>query len=170
MSEQDIERARILAEKARVRELNASTPKDTNPKDVLADSRAQTQLIPAEALLEVGLAMTEGANKYGAHNYTVCGARASVYLAAMKRHIAKFELGRDRDPDFDVHELAYAAACCLIVLSTQARGTLVDDRAPSIPDEQIGQLFADAQRRTAALQAKLQLAPGAKHWTRGMTK
>ena len=142
-----------------------TTYKPTNPKDALGSTRAALHLNPAEALTEMSLALVEGMLKYGAHNFVLMGARASVYLAAASRHLEKFKLGRDRDPASLVHELGYTMACCAIVIVAQRRGTLVDDRGPAIPSEEIDRLFAEAEATIKHLASKFELMPGSKHWT-----
>lgn len=55
--------------------------KPTNPKDAFGIRKwRQTTCIPFTVLWELGIAMLEGARKYGRHNYRVTGVRSSVYV------------------------------------------------------------------------------------------
>ncbi len=61
--------------------------KEMNPKDGVGTGKVPMSTVPAVVLAEIGLAMLEGARKYGRHNYRVAGIRASVYYDAMLRHM-----------------------------------------------------------------------------------
>lgn len=108
--------------------------KPSNPKDILGSTRVPMSLVSEVAVAEEALAHLEGALKYGFHNYRIVGVKSRIYLDAMKRHIAKYENGEDRDPKTGVHHFGYVRACTGIVLDAQALGILVDDRAPMIPN------------------------------------
>jgi len=54
------------------------TSKDTNPKDACGTKKVPFSVLPWQVLAEIGLALLEGARKYGRHNYRVAGVRASV--------------------------------------------------------------------------------------------
>lgn len=107
-------------------------PKEPNPKDSTGSARIDFSLLDPIALCEVALAMAEGQTKYGAFNYTVAPVRARVYVGAALRHIFKWLMGEDRDPKTGVHHLGSTMACCMILLSAANRGTLIDDRPPSL--------------------------------------
>lgn len=66
--------------------------KPTNPKDSVGIRKAPMSTVSAVVMAEVGVAMLEGAAKYGRHNYRAVGVRASVYYDATLRHL------RCRDP------------------------------------------------------------------------
>lgn len=108
--------------------------KDSNPKDVLGTTRCPMSLVSDVAVAEESLALLEGALKYGFNNYRIVGVKTRIYLDAMKRHIAKFENGENRDPKTQVHHLASVRACCGILFDADALGILVDDRPPRIKD------------------------------------
>lgn len=135
--------------------------KPTNPKDQAAGDRAQL-LPPLPALVEEGLAFFEGVLKYGAHNYTIKGVRASVYAFATARHLAKWYFGQDRDAVTNVHHLGNARACLGVLLDAEHRGKLEDDRPPALPD--IDALFAHA---TTVMQGLISLYGGTtpRHYT-----
>ncbi len=104
--------------------------KPTNPKDQAATDRIDLSLFPDTAVAYGALAMTEGHLKYGAFNWRVAGVQASVYMAACKRHLAKWFNGEDRDPETSVPHLANALACIGILIDASECGNLNDDRPP----------------------------------------
>jgi hypothetical protein len=74
--------------------------KPSNPKDALGILKVPASTISAPVMSEVGVAMLEGALKYGRHNYRAIGVRASVYYdATVARHMALWWEGEDEDPD-----------------------------------------------------------------------
>lgn len=118
--------------------------KNPNPKDIAAVNRAPLHLNPDTALCEMSLAMLEGARKYGAYNWRGAPVRASVYVAAAQRHLARWWNGADRDPSSGASHLAHVMACCAIVLDAMTAGTLVDDRPPAVD---IDEVLNDVARR-----------------------
>lgn len=108
-----------------------SGTKPTNPKDRVAGTKLPAGLVPDTAIIALSLAFAEGAYKYGRFNWRVAGVSASVYMAAMRRHIMKWWNGQDADPVTRVHHLANAMACCAIVLDAELYGLLNDDRPPA---------------------------------------
>ena len=80
--------------------MNKDLTKQTNPKDALGIKKAPISTVPANVILETGLALLEGARKYGRHNYRIMGVRASVYYdAVVGRHLAQWWEGEDIDKD-----------------------------------------------------------------------
>lgn len=110
--------------------------KPSNPKDAIGTTKLPLHLVPTTGIEEEALAFLEGALKYGKFNFRAVGARISIYLDAMKRHIHKFENGEDRDLATLVHHLGNVRACCNIILDGQLLGNIVDDRAPRSPNSQ----------------------------------
>ena len=104
--------------------------KDTNPKDAIGSTKVSLHLIPSPALVAMSLAFAEGAMKYGKFNWRVSGVRASVYIDALGRHLAKWADGEDCDPVTRVPHLASAMACLAIVIDADVCGKLTDDRPP----------------------------------------
>lgn len=84
-------------------------------------------LIPFDALEEVARVYGVGAKKYEDHNW-LRGYRWSLSLAALLRHVAKFALGQDRDPETGCLHLAHAAWHCLTMITFFFRGLGTDDR------------------------------------------
>jgi len=84
-------------------------------------------------MTEIGLAMLEGARKYGRHNYRVVGVRASVYYDAALRHLTAWWEGQDIDPDSGLSHIIKALACLVVLRDSQLMGNWTDDRPPQLP-------------------------------------
>lgn len=110
-----------------------SETKPSNPKDAVGIKKVPLSCVPTAPLLEVGLAMMEGARKYGRHNYRVIGVRASTYYDAAMRHLMSWWEGEDIDPDSGVHHLVKAAACTFVVRDAMIMGKCEDDRPVKYP-------------------------------------
>jgi len=104
--------------------------KKANPKDNVGVKKVPISTIPAQVLMEIGLAMLEGARKYGRHNYRVSGVRASVYYDAIFRHLSAYWEGQDIDPDSGLHHIVKAIACLVVLRDAMWAGNLIDDRPP----------------------------------------
>lgn len=127
-----------------------SERKDTNPKDAIGIAKVPASTVPREVIAEVGLAMMEGALKYGRHNFRDAGVRYSVYYDAMTRHIDAFHEGQDIDPESGLSHLVKAIACLVVLRDSQFLGNWVDDRPPKLPDN----WQADLNAKAAALLEK----------------
>ena len=108
--------------------LKEQNTKDTNPKDLIGQTKLQTWLVPPSAKIALAEALTDGANKYGPFNWREKGVRATVYIAAAERHVMSYLDGEDSAEDSGVHHLAHAMACFAILLDAIAQGNIVDDR------------------------------------------
>lgn len=106
--------------------------KDTNPKDAAGIKKAPASVVPAQVELEVGLALLEGARKYGRHNYRVSGVRASVYYDAARRHLAQWWEGEDIDPDSELSHVTKAIASLVVLRDSMMTGNWNDDRPPAL--------------------------------------
>jgi len=104
--------------------------KPTNPKDRAATTRLDLTLFPMTAVAYGALAMTEGDLKYGGYNFRVAGVLASVYVAALLRHVYKWYNGEWADPATRVPHLANALACLAVLIDAHEAGVLKDDRPP----------------------------------------
>ncbi len=105
--------------------------KQTNPKDSVGVRKwRQFTCIPFTALWEVGVAMLEGARKYGRHNYRVSGVRASVYIDAAMGHITQWWEGEDIDPDSGLCHITKAIASLVVLRDAMMNEKFVDDRPP----------------------------------------
>lgn len=106
--------------------------KDTNPKDAIGIRKAPLSCVPMQVVAEVGVAMLEGAAKYGRFNYRVAGVRASVYYDALQRHMMQWwEMGENIDKDSGVHHITKAIATLMVLRDAMINGKCNDDRPPS---------------------------------------
>lgn len=131
--------------------------KASNPKEAVGTRKwRQFCCVPANVIWEVGIAMLEGALKYGRHNYRVAGVRASVYVEAAKGHIDQFWEGEDIDADSRIHHISKAIASLVILRDSIMCDNWTDDRPPPPP--------LDALRRQMQEQVEylLDLYPDAK--------
>lgn len=124
--------------------------KDTNPKDAIGIKKAGLQCVSCAfifalaqkaggfsllywpSIFEVGLAMLEGARKYGRHNYRVSGVRASVYYDAIMRHINQWWIGETIDKDSQLCHTTKALACMAVFLDAINNSKWIDDRPPKV--------------------------------------
>jgi dATP/dGTP diphosphohydrolase len=111
----------------------SSEVKPTNPKDALGIKKVPMSTIPATVLAELGVAMLEGAMKYGRHNYRAIGVRASVYYDASLRHHQTWWEGEDTDPDSGLSHITKAIASLVVLRDAMIGGNWVDDRPPTAP-------------------------------------
>lgn len=89
--------------------------------------KSRLDLLPFDALLEVGKVMERGATKYGARNWEL-GRAWGRDLAAGLRHLFAWAMGEDRDPESGLSHLAHAACCILFLLAYDLRKIGRDDR------------------------------------------
>lgn len=120
--------------------------KETNPKDACGFSKTPLSTISGPVLFELGIAMLEGAFKYGRHNYRASGVRASIYYDAAMRHLISWWEGEDIDPDSGISHLVKAMACMAVIRDAQIQNNWVDDRPPRSPE-----FMADYNARVKAL-------------------
>lgn len=123
--------------------------KPTNPKDALGIAKVPFSTLPAEVTAEVGLAMLEGALKYGRHNYRAVGVRASVYYDAAMRHLSAWWEGQDIDPASGIHHVSKAVAGLMVLRDSMTRGNWTDDRPPKTPAGWVEALNAKAKELLA---------------------
>ncbi len=110
----------------------STATKPTNPKDIVAQKKLDLGLAPDTIDAEVALAYLEGALKYGRYNWRIAGVSASVYNAALRRHLKRWWNGENRDKATRVKHLASLIACAGIVLDAELCGKLTDDRPPAV--------------------------------------
>ena len=119
-----------------------------NPKDRVGVRKPPLHLIPPAAEILESTVMALGAKKYGAFNWRKSNIKASVYVAAARRHLVQWFDGQDDDAESGVSHLAHARACLGILLDALATGHLVDDRpTPGVSSELIEQLTAPAEEQ-----------------------
>lgn len=122
--------------------------KDTNPKDAIGSRKVPTSTLPARVVAEAGLAMLEGACKYGRHNYRIAGVRASVYFDAVGRHLAAWWEGQDLDPDSGLSHITKAIAGLAVLRDSMMQGNWEDDRPPRVSnvDSWVAEMNAQAAK------------------------
>jgi hypothetical protein len=81
-------------------------------------------------LAEVGVAMLEGAAKYGRHNYRAIGVSASVYYDATMRHLMGWWEGEDIDSDSGLSHVTKAIASLVVLRDAMIQAKFNDDRPP----------------------------------------
>ena len=104
--------------------------KATNPKDAIGISKAPMSTVPAAVLAEVGVAMLEGACKYGRSNFRIAGVRASVYYDATMRHLMSWWEGEDTDPDSGMSHITKAITSLVVLRDAMIQDMCTDDRPP----------------------------------------
>lgn len=102
----------------------------SNPKDLCGVKKAPMSTIPMPVIAEVGLAMLEGACKYGRHNYRGVGVRGSVYFDATMRHLISWWEGEDIDPDSELSHITKAISSLVVLRDAMMQGKFEDDRPP----------------------------------------
>jgi hypothetical protein len=130
---------RVILNESETKELVEETldklsTKDTNPKDAVGVKKPPLSTVSGPVMAELGLAMMEGARKYGRHNYRDSGVRASIYFDATFRHIVKWWEGQDVDPDSGLNHITKAIASLFVLRDAMIFDNWVDDRPPAIPD------------------------------------
>lgn len=69
------------------------------------NGKARLDLIPPQALWELGMLYTEGAKKYPSDRNWEEGLPYSTYIAAIHRHLIKFQCGEEHDMETNIHHL-----------------------------------------------------------------
>lgn len=125
--------------------------KESNPKDLVGIRKAPMSTVSAVVLAEVGVAMLEGARKYGRHNYRVVGVSSSVYYDAAMRHLMAWWEGQDIDPDSGMSHITKCITSLVVLRDAMIQGKLTDDRAPSSAEfyERLNALASDIISRHA---------------------
>lgn len=131
--------------------IKAPNEKPSNPKDSVGIKKVPMSAVSGPVLMELGLAMLEGALKYGRHNYRTVGVRASVYYDAALRHLMAWWEGEDIDPDSGLSHLVKAIACLVVIRDSMIRGNWSDDRPPKVEDGWIAKLNEHAARMIEAV-------------------
>lgn len=101
---------------------------DNNPKTVLGVSKVPLHLVPPSCKHALAEAFADGANKYGPYNWREKTVSASIYVAALQRHMDAWWDGEDVATDSGVPHLSHAMACIAIIVDAMSVGKLNDDR------------------------------------------
>jgi len=147
---------------ARYRDLAkaVSSTKLSNPKDMVGSRKVPLSTLPFRVLWRVGLAMLEGALKYGRHNYRAVGVRASVYFDGAQRHLGAWWEGQDVDPDSGLNHIDKAIAGLIVLRDSMLRGNWEDDRPPASADD-----WAELNREAARITDRYAVMKDPKHYT-----
>lgn len=84
-------------------------------------------LLPVDALEEIGKVLAFGAKKYGPRNWEKGMTWGRLY-AALLRHLFAWWKGEDFDEETGLSHLAHAACCVLFLLALMLRAGGTDDR------------------------------------------
>jgi hypothetical protein len=106
------------------------TSKLSNPKDSFGSRKIDAGDVPDTLVWAAANGFAEGARKYGRYNWRIAGVRASIYHAALRRHLSKWWNGQDYDPDTGIHHLDNALSCLGILRDAELYSKLLDDRPP----------------------------------------
>lgn len=98
----------------------------------LDNGKPQLSLIPREALLECGNAMTYGAKKYAAHNYKK-GIEYSRLIDAALRHLIAYNDGENNDTESGLSHLGHALASVAMLTYMHANHPEMDNRFHRYP-------------------------------------
>lgn len=137
----------------------AAKEKPTNPKDAIGIRKAPMSTVSAAVLSEMGVAMLEGAAKYGRHNYRGVGVRASVYYDATIRHLFSWWEGEDTDPDSGMSHVTKAIVSLVVLRDAMIQSKVEDDRPP-----RSAEFYARLNELAASILEKHQ-DKKPKHWT-----
>lgn len=109
--------------------------KESNPKDSVGIKKVPMSVVPAQVLMELALALFEGARKYGRSNYRVVGVRASVYYDACLRHLMDWWEGTDIDSDSGISHITKAIAGLVVLRDAMMNDLWEDDRPPKVKNK-----------------------------------
>ena len=136
--------------------------KETNPKDAVGCGKAPMSTVSAPVLLEVGVAMLEGARKYGRHNWRAASVRASVYYDASFRHLFAWWEGEDLDTDSGISHITKTIAGLMVLRDAMIQDKFIDDRPPKSPAGFVQELNSRAadilKRYPNAMEANIEKA------------
>jgi hypothetical protein len=135
----------------------------TNPKAAFGLAKPPMSTVSALVLQEVGVAMLEGALKYGRHNYRGTPVTASIYYDGANRHLQAWWEGQDIDPASGLHHITKAITSLVVLRDAMIIGTAVDDRPPSVPDYEA---FVQGLTNNCAELYKRYGSVNPKHYTR----
>lgn len=106
------------------------TTKDSNPKDSVGIRKVPFSVVPQNVVAEIALGLSEGARKYGRHNYRAIGVRASVYFDATLRHLTRWWEGEDVDEESGLSHITKALSSLTVLRDAMMQDMWTDDRPP----------------------------------------
>ena len=89
--------------------------------------KARYDLVPPEIEEAIAKVLTFGAAKYGDRNWEL-GMKWGRPYAALRRHMAAWWGGEDKDPETGMPHTWHAACCIAFLVAFEARGSGTDDR------------------------------------------
>lgn len=101
---------------------------DNNPKTKFGIVKTPLHLVPPSAKHYLAMGFADGATKYGPYNWRDNKVSASIYFAALNRHMDAWWDGEEVAEDSKIEHLAHAIACVAILIDAQTSGNLIDDR------------------------------------------
>lgn len=109
--------------------MNDASLGDLSQPVKLDRDKNRVDLLPVDALQEVGEVLTFGAKKYEEGNWARGeGFKWSRLYRPALNHMWEWVKGNDKDPESGRHHLAHATCCLLFLLSHIIRGKGKDDR------------------------------------------
>ena len=127
----------------RSKSIKRRRPDDANPKDRVGVSKPPLHLIPASAEIAESIVLALGARKYQEFNWRKADVRASIYIAAARRHLAQWFDGQDDDPESGISHLAHVRASLGILIDAVATGHVIDNRPPPGVASELIERFTD---------------------------
>lgn len=121
-----------------------------NPKQAYGDKKPPVHLIHQIAELHESAALHSGKRKYGENNYIKTPVEAMTYVGAILRHLKAWASGERVDPVELVHHLGAVKACCTILMTTEATGTLIDNRPTAAHEDTYGNPEPKSYRKATA--------------------
>src|SRR5690625_32211 len=89
--------------------------------------KVRMDLVPMEFVYGTAAALTYGAEKYEAWNWSK-GLRKGRVMAALLRHAYAWLARQDLDPETNLPHTWHMAACLAMLIGCEARGTAIEDR------------------------------------------
>jgi len=112
-----------------------------NPKNIEGAKKPPLAAVPPIAFFALGLAMQDGANKYGKFNWRGSEVTASIFYRAMLSHLLHWYSGEDHATDSKAHHLGHLMAGASIILDAELSGVFIDDRPKVDPEFNIDKLM-----------------------------
>lgn len=91
------------------------------------EGKERVDLLPGDSMLELGKVYGVGARKYAMRNWER-GMPWSKVLGPLLRHLFKWMMGEERDPEDNQRHIAKVAWNAIALLTYELRGIGVDDR------------------------------------------
>ena len=108
-----------------------------NPKDRVGSKKVPLAYLPPAGIIYGGLAMANGADKYGPYNFRDSKISYMTYLHAILRHTLALIDGEDTAEDSQLPHLAHIIANGAILADAIEGGFIIDDRPPKGPASKI---------------------------------